>query len=276
MSDMTFKTLWVLGNSDVKEFFNRIIGKVVGFDIKDYNLAYNELGKLNYKSLANKVDILLISPDKRIKINIELNRFDKNELINKNYSYILKLGGETYAGLTNKEKYKFNISFIQVNINGFKSRFDTEFTINEYSINYRITGTERTSLKIYDISLPEDNNSCYDIDEEMKKDLMMFTAKSYEELAEIAKSNKEREAVMKELERLGSDTKFVDYYDHDEFEEILKEAIARDAREEGIQTGEENHQKEIVLKLYHEKGKKIEEIANLIDISESKIKEIIG
>ncbi len=81
---------------------------------------------------------------------------------------------------------------------------------------------------------------------------------------------------MNDLKVLGSDPEFVDYYDHDEFEEILRECEINDAREEGIEMGKMTTQKEMILKLYHEKGKTIKEIATLFDISQKKIKEIIG
>lgn len=168
MSDMTIKTLWVKGDIPSREFLNRIISNVVGFDVRKYTLFSNELGKESYKSLAKKVDILLVSPDKNTKINVELNKRFTKELINKNDSYILKIGGETYAGLAYEQKYSFSIRVIQVNINGFRSQYDTEFTINEYSLNNKKTNKERMGIKIYDISLPKDENSCYDISEELE------------------------------------------------------------------------------------------------------------
>lgn len=51
----------------------------------------NELGINNYKSIANRVDILLCSKDNLSKINIELNKEYKSIIENKNNSYIYKL-----------------------------------------------------------------------------------------------------------------------------------------------------------------------------------------
>lgn len=154
--------------------------------------------------------------------------------------------------------------------------FDKRNRINKYSVNNVVTKTVRTNLEIYDIHSLTEVDLCYDIDEELYKDLLMFTAKSYEDMKKISKNNKEREAVMNDLKVLGSDPEFVDYYDHDEFEEILRECEINDAREEGIKMGKMTTQKEMILKLYHEKGKTIQEIATLFDISQKRIKEIIG
>ncbi len=85
MQDMVFKALWINGNPDVREYLNRIISYVVGFDIKDFDITSNELPITNKDSIANKVDILLESKDKLHKINIELNPINKKTTSNKNY-----------------------------------------------------------------------------------------------------------------------------------------------------------------------------------------------
>ena len=118
----------------------------------------------------------------------------------------------------------------------------------------------------------------------------MFTAKNYEEMAEIAKGNREREAVMKELQRLGSDPEFVDYYDHDEFEEINKRALERDAIakgleqgieqgiqqgisqgiEQGITQGIEKNQREVIKNMI-ESGMTKDNIANILKITTEEV-----
>ncbi len=60
--------------------------------------------------------------------------------------------------------------------------FDKRNRINKYSVNNVVTKTVRTNLEIYDIHLPTEVDLCYDIDEELYKDLLMFTAKSYEDM----------------------------------------------------------------------------------------------
>lgn len=122
----------------------------------------------------------------------------------------------------------------------------------------------------------------------------MFTAKNYEEMAEIAKGNREREAVMKELQRLGSDPEFVDYYDHDEFEEINKRALERDAIakgleqgieqgiqqgleqgiQQGISQGIEQKQKDIIKKMF-KSGMSITKIASILELSSSEIEKCL-
>ena len=264
LSYFAFKTLWILGDKLVREFFNRVIYNVVGFSIRNYYLSSNELGTLNYKSIANKVDALLVSPDKKTKVNIELNRYKTATLINKNNSYLMKLGGEAYAGMD--DKYQFNIEVTQINVNSFSSLFDPDYTINEYGFYNKKTMTERMNVKIFDITLPNKENLCYDISEEFRKDLEMFSATSYEEMARIAEGNKEREAVMEALKRLGSDPEFVDYYDHEEFEELEKAELYRNGLAEGEAKGRAEGQADFIKKLI-ENGTSIEDISKMSGMS---------
>lgn len=85
---------------------------------------------------------------------------------------------------------------------------------------------------------------CYDGCEELYKDLAMFLSEDYEEMESIAGCNIEREGVMKDLKRLGSEEEFVDLYDHDEFDEILLQSYKDDAREAGLKEGIEEGRKE--------------------------------
>ncbi len=73
---------------------------------------------------------------------------------------------------------------------------------------------------------------------------------------------------MKDLEKLGTDSEFVDYYDHEAYESTLNKEM--------YDTGVEQGKREMILKLYQEKGKTIKEISDLIDLSQSAIKQIIN
>ena len=105
MQDKVFKTLWTRGNYDTKVFFDRIVSYIVGYSILDFNLSTNELPIKNERSITNRADILLESKDKLKKVNIELNPINKKTTENKNISYLFKIAGEFYAGMS-AYKYK--------------------------------------------------------------------------------------------------------------------------------------------------------------------------
>ncbi len=281
MRDFTFKTLWVKGSENSKKFLNRIISNLVGYDTNDFILGMNELGANSYKSLANRLDILLCSKDNYKKINVELNSEYKKVIVNKNDSYIYKLAGEFYSGMENSDKYKMEIDVEQVNINGFLNRTKKSVAISHYVSRDLENDLIRKGIKFHDVYLPNIKEMCYDGCDEIYKDLAMFTAKSYEEMESLAKGNKERETIMKELKRLGSDEEFVDLYDHDEFDEILLQSYKDDARAEGraegiaegIEQGKLIQQIEIAKNL-KAIGMSIEEIATSCNLSFEEVNNI--
>lgn len=237
MNDMTFKTLWVKGSVLTKKYLNDIITKIVGLDVSDFNLSSNELGLNNYKSIANKVDILLVNEDKKIKVNVELNKNYSKYLMRKNDTYIYKLAGETYAGNEKDKKYKYEINVTQVNINNFYNPENINISMNYYINADPINNLVKEGIKIYNLYLPKIKEMCYDGSENLYKDLEMFLAANYEEMELMVRDSKERKAVMEDLKKLGSDTEFVDLYDHDEFQEILREAEKEEAKEEALKEG---------------------------------------
>lgn len=118
MQDNIFKTLWSTKDEGVKEYLNRVISYIIGYDVKDFNLSTNELPLNNQYSIANRVDILLESKDKLKKVNIELNPINKKTTDNKNISYLFKIASEFYAGM-GIDKYNNDINVEQINLNGF-------------------------------------------------------------------------------------------------------------------------------------------------------------
>lgn len=279
LNDMTIKTLWVKGSSDTKRYLNRFTSNVVGYDVSKYVLFSNELGLIDYKSIANKVDILLVSPDNKRKINVELNRNYSKYLSRKNDTYIYILAGNTYAGVKKEEKYKFAIDVEQININNYFNRENRNIAQNSYVLADRENNLIREGIKIHELYLPKIKEICYDSSNELYKDLAMFKAQSYEELEEIAKGDKEREAVVADLKKLGSDAEFVDYYDHDEFQEIRMMHELEDARNEGMAEGHAVgliEERVSVINKMLSKGKTFEEISDLLDISVEKIQELIN
>ena len=67
----------------------------------------------------------------------------------------------------------------------------------------------------------------YNEAESLYKDLEMFLADNYEDMELLVGDSKKKKAVMEDLKRLGSDTEFVDLYDHDEFSRNLKRSRKR-------------------------------------------------
>lgn len=264
MQDFTFKTLWTNGNIYCRNYLNRIIKRIIDKDISEYSLYSNELSLNNYKSLANRVDILLVSKNSKHKVNIELNKTYTKALVNKNDSYIYKLAGEFYTTKKEEKKYSKDINVEQVNLNGFHNRLNYGFDLHYTLIDKRFK-TQKNGIKIHDIYLLNIEEIINDI--EFYRDLKMFNAKSYKEMELLICNNKEREEILMTLKRLGSEEEFVDLYDHEEFLRIMQKELAENARKRGLRAGRKEGRKEGILqnkydmtKIMLENGEDIDKI----------------
>ncbi len=282
MQDMVFKALWINGGPDVREYLNRIISYVVGFDIKDFDITSNELPITNKDSIANKVDILLESKDKLHKINIELNPINKKTTSNKNISYLFKIAGEFYSG-KGDEKYNYDIHVEQVNLNGFYHEMK-DIAIADYKLYDVKNNLENKSIKIHDIFLPRIKELCYD-NNEIYLDCAMFMCSSFKEMEKYIRGNKERKSVMETLEHFVLN-KNLPTYDYGEYLECLHKEVARDARAEGLAEGKaeglaeghaagmEDGKIDSALKMINS-GMSVEEVSKILELDIKKIRAII-
>ena len=128
--DIVFKTLWYHGNKSVLKYLMRMLSYVLKENLEDYDLGPNEQGVLSYEQIANKVDILLVSKDKKSKINVEMNRLNKEKTSkksikmseNKSMIYLGNMIASYYNDL--EDKYESDIDIKQVNLNTFYCPYD--------------------------------------------------------------------------------------------------------------------------------------------------------
>ncbi len=239
-TDYIFKSLWLNGTNDTKEYFYRLINRIVGYDIKDYTFFANELPINKNNGINNKVDFLLVSKDQSRKINIELNRVYYKSLMNRNESYLYKIAGNFYTKKT-KDEYDKKLLIDQINLNCFKSPNDKAITISEFTMKDNINNLDLKSIRIINIYIPTLSMSCYNNDKEEQLDYKMFLAQSFKEMEEIAKGNKERMSVMKDLRRMMIED---ENYDTDEDRIALGKAIEREIRANAKEEGKEEGRKE--------------------------------
>ncbi len=279
MQDIIFKTVWQSEDKLIKDYWNRLLQYIVGFDTSNYNLMMNELPINNIESISSRVDILLESPQNPIKINIELNPINKKTTRNKNNSYLYKIAGEMYK--KNSEMiYDKNIRIIQINFNGFYHK-DHNYPISRYKLYDKKKRDTIKDIEIINIYLPVFKKLCYTKDNEIYKDLAMFEAQSFEEMSRYVSNDESRRKVMEKLSRIIID-KDVPTYDYGAYLKALHKEVARDARKEGrkegiregrkegIQEGIQEGQNNIIVKLISS-GMSKEEISQRLNIPINKI-----
>lgn len=247
--DKLFKSLWIIGSQETRNYFNRLISNIVNFDISKFNLIPNELPIKRKDSKGNAVDILLESPDKKIKINIELNPTYNKGLSNRNESYLYKIASEYYAK-DNKTSYIDKIKVIQVNLNNFYSRDKKDIGKSEYTLKDKENNLDLNSIKIINIYIPILSNLCYNNDTENQLDYIMFDASSFEEMAIYVKGNKERMSVMQDMEAIVNKYKAMQReYEEEKYLKDVTEANLKEAKEEGIKTGRKEERSNILALL---------------------------
>lgn len=175
--------------------------------------------------------------------------------------------------------YLENIDVEQINLNNFYNQENNNIPECTYIITDPKNNIIKKGIKIHDIYLPKIKKMCYDDSSELYKDLVMFKAESYEEMALMAKGNKEREMIMEDLKRLGSNPEFTDYYDHEEFQEILKMSEIEEAHNEGLAEGHtsglKEGKKEIINKLY-KSGMSEDTLSNILEIPSEEISKYLN
>lgn len=305
--DSVFKTLWIKGDKDIKAYLNRMIEYIIGRKLDSYHLGPNTTGVISYKSIANEVDILLVSFDNKTKINVEMNRLserssrqNKETVMNKSYIYLANYVNSFYNDLEEKSRYVEAIKVEQVNFNNFyceENKLISELHFSFMDKNYEIT---KNGVKSHQIYLPRMKEMCYDEEEDIHNDFALLVCKSYEEMEIYIKGNKERQAVVKHLKKLGVDDEFMAVIDREEYNRIQQEITLnhekelaiqkgleegklkgrkegiKEGRKEGIKEGRIKEKEDNIKSAYINGITDIDLLSKTFNISTSKVKEILN
>lgn len=237
---------------------------------------------MTYKQIANKVDVLLISKDKTRKIDIEMNKVkeERSSLYNikvierKSDIYYGNMLANYYTDIKDK-KYKIDIDAIQINFNCYYCPYDKKKEISVY-VPYDVKDKRiKKGRKQYFVYLPRIRDLCYNLKDEERKDFALLLTKSYEEMDWLAKGNKEREAVVKLVKKLGKDDRFMEFTDRADFEKALRDVAIEEAMKKGKREGENKKQAEMIKRM-HENEASLEFIAKVTKTSIKKVKKILG
>ena len=271
--DLIFKSLWLNGGPNTKNFFYRLINRLVGYDVSDFTFYYNELPVSKYNVVFNRIDIILVSKDKSRRVNIELNRKYKKSLMNRNESYLYRIAGNFYNS-KEKDSYEKPLLVDQVNLNCFESPDNKALHQSTFTMKDQKNNLDLKSIRIINVYLPTLSIKCYNEDEEAMLDYKMFMAQSFEEMAQYVKGNKERMSVLKTLEQLMAED---ENYMTDEERLAFAKAMEREVRIEeykkGLKRGKREGRKEaanIINKLLSS-GMSKEELSKRLDIPIDKL-----
>ena len=244
MSDYVLKTILVVGSKEAKKCIYDILSYVLKTDFEGYELSFNEILKISYGSIANKMDLHFVSEDHKSHVLVEMNPRDLEAIQNRNLSYLLKMGGEFYSYLKGnlEEKYKIPINVKLVNLNNYvDDKYQDTLTLN-YQDFITTPNLLSKSIDIYNLYLPNYEKMMYtDINEDVKKTIAMLHASSYEEMEEYAQDSLGRMSLYSIFKKLGRDVKFMVFRLEGEeleaFNASVRSELEDKAREKGLAEG---------------------------------------
>lgn len=279
-NDIVYKTLWYRGNKYVRKYLLRMIESVIGYSLEDYTLGANELGVVSYKQIANKVDILLFSPNKEHIVEIEMNRALKEKSSkssikiaeNKSLIYLTNITSNFYNELD--EEYKTEIDVKQVNLNAYYCPYDKDVEKLCFELYEKVAKITKKGIKEYDLYLPRIRDLCYNERDENKKDYALLMSRTDEERIKLSKDNKERLETVKLFNSLRKEDDFMAIIDREKYEKILWQ---NEGKEEGIEQGKKEtiidmikamYQNEISIKLIAKSTKmSIKDVKSILELN---------
>ncbi len=309
--DIAFKTCWLKADHDLAEYFHRLLEYSLKRKVKNYTLGPNETGVHNMENIANKVDILLVSDEG--KIDIELNNVkDKSgyqairAAMNKSLVCLAYYASTYYDKDSKEDRYKRDMQVELINLNTFHSLENPKVVRADYKLYDPDNELSQEGIEYHNIYLPRMKELCYNSGEDILKDFAILMCDSYAEMEELSKGNKGREALVKMLKTLGRDSDFMSAIDREEYYDILKELTiehykseamkegleeghkegikqgleqgieqgVKQGIEQGIEQGAKATREELIVAMYNN-NISISNIANITNISEEEVKNII-
>lgn len=270
----------LLGGEEYKDYVAAIISEVLG-------MPYETI-KSSLKIRANRINTNINRKNSIADnmysiyghvINIEINYTDTKESKNKNMRYVFNLILDQVE-VGDKDIYE---KVIQININNYdffkKGKFIYHSTLREEKNNLK-----RSDLfEIYDINMEFLREMSYNQIKKIKSSnlkrlLYVLICEDKEKREELYKGDEIMEKVNDGLFKLTEDG--VLYYDYEEFHnreahELGMTKGLEEGMKKGLEQGRKETLKEIIFNLYNNQGKKVEEIATLINISKESVSEII-
>ena len=76
MSDYVLKTILLIGSKEAKKCIYDVLSYVLKMNFEGYELSFNEIPKISYGSIANKMDLHFVSEDHSSHVLVEINPRD--------------------------------------------------------------------------------------------------------------------------------------------------------------------------------------------------------
>ena len=140
--------------------------------------------------------------------------------------------------------------------------------ILNYTLNDKTYNITLDDIEIFEIYLPNYHKMCYDNLEVIDKRLWLFGIKTINEAKSVIDTD--NQIIIKELERLAMNNKFIDEYDYENVQKKLLNSLKIEGYQDGVNDGSKKEKQKIAKRLLS-KNFTIEEISDITELSISEI-----
>lgn len=254
-SDTTFKYLYK--DESTRCWINNIIKQKFNLDLNEYTLVDNELNTGN-RLKDYRLDLKLEKGNTVVIIEMNQDYYDFLDV--KNYQYLYRVAGNRFDS---GETYKLKPTKL-VLFNHFKNQKDKTSKTGNYMFMDPISKIVIEDIESYEIYLPNFKNLCYD-NSEVDVSLSLFSAESYEQMRKLT-NNPEDLKIIKKLEDLAMNEKFIYDYDHEAVIRKTENSIRYEGYEEGKKDGTKENKIEIAKSMLAD-GMEIELISKYTNLT---------
>ena len=184
-------------------------------------------------------------------INLEMNQSYYSKIIARNNAYYHKIATTLYE---RGEDYN-NVAIIQINFDNYNLYEDEDVVLEFGLLNVKKHYEAKENLKIYHINLARLKEKYYNEEEleGIEKILLMLCLDDKKNLDIVSKNNNTLKSVRCELEEMSRNLDFLLFYDKEKEKEMINKCKIEDARNAGLEEGEEKRNIEIAKEMLKEK-----------------------
>lgn len=263
ISDTTFKYLFK--NPETKKWLIDIVLNKCGIDLTNYKIYDNED---NTGSLVKDYKMDLVFNKDNDYVIIECNRFPSKFSNIKARQYLYR---KASFGFDKGDNYLNPPRVKLIMFNNYQNDKIKNANILNYTLNDKTYNLTLDDIEIFEIYLPNYHKMCYDNLEVIDKRLWLFGIKTINEAKSVIDTD--NQIIIKELERLAMNNKFIDEYDYENVQKKLLNSLKIEGYQDGINDGSKKEKQEIAKRLLS-KNFTIEEISDITELSISEIENL--
>ena len=252
ISDPIFKSLF--RNEEMKGILSFIISEVTGLNEKYVydNLKYRDsyLKKQNIIHKDNTTDLIVDIEDNTIML--EMNA--ENSIYNR-FRNVAHFHSQIVNNILVSKRQEEVGQIFQINFDvkrAYTNKLISKIMMKDEDNQ---VDEDEISFQKYKVNLSFLEKKRYNIDEltRFEKLLLIMKEDRKKELYELAKGDKELEKMVKKVEKMSMNPKYVSLYDEERLDELARDFDRKEAREEGIEQGISQGIKQTAKKLLEAK-----------------------